>query len=118
MRQLVGVAEIAGLLGVSRQRADALTRRKGFPDPLTRVLPVDEETAERLRVLFATDRPEDIEDALDVLWSRAFALPEHPRLWRLASVEAWAEQEGRHLDGGRTGREEPATNGLKARRRR
>ena len=30
---LVGVTEIAGLLQVSRQRADQLSRTKGFPDP-------------------------------------------------------------------------------------
>lgn len=31
--QLVQVAQIAELLGVTRQRADELTRRKGFPEP-------------------------------------------------------------------------------------
>jgi predicted DNA-binding transcriptional regulator AlpA len=33
-RRLVGVREIAKLLGTSRQRADQLVRTKGFPDPL------------------------------------------------------------------------------------
>lgn len=31
--QLVQVAQIAEMLGVTRQRADELTRRKGFPEP-------------------------------------------------------------------------------------
>lgn len=30
----VGVAVIATMLGVSRQRADVLSRQKGFPDPV------------------------------------------------------------------------------------
>lgn len=29
----MGVTEIADMLGVSRQRADTLTRSKGFPEP-------------------------------------------------------------------------------------
>lgn len=33
MHHLVGVTEIAALLGLSRQRADQLSRTKGFPDP-------------------------------------------------------------------------------------
>jgi predicted DNA-binding transcriptional regulator AlpA len=32
--RLVGVREIALLLGVSRQRADQIARTKGFPDPI------------------------------------------------------------------------------------
>jgi len=31
---LVGLAEIADLLGVSRQRADQLSREAGFPNPV------------------------------------------------------------------------------------
>jgi prophage regulatory protein len=31
---LVGVTEIGDLLGVSRQRADQLTRTEAFPDPV------------------------------------------------------------------------------------
>ena len=34
-RRLVGVREIARLLGTSRQRADQLVRTKGFPNPVT-----------------------------------------------------------------------------------
>lgn len=30
----MGVTEIAELLGVSRQRADQLSRQKGFPEPV------------------------------------------------------------------------------------
>lgn len=32
-KYLVGVTEIAEMLGISRQRADQLSRTKGFPDP-------------------------------------------------------------------------------------
>jgi predicted DNA-binding transcriptional regulator AlpA len=34
MLDLVGTAEIAELLGVSRQQAHALSQKKGFPDPV------------------------------------------------------------------------------------
>jgi predicted DNA-binding transcriptional regulator AlpA len=34
---LLGVREIATLLGVSRQRADQITRTKQFPDPVARL---------------------------------------------------------------------------------
>jgi len=30
----MGLQEIADMLGVTRQRADQLTREKGFPDPM------------------------------------------------------------------------------------
>lgn len=33
--ELVGVTEIAVLLGVSKQRADQVTRIKGFPKPVS-----------------------------------------------------------------------------------
>lgn len=33
MHHLVGVTEIAAMLGVTRQRADQLTRRGDFPKP-------------------------------------------------------------------------------------
>ena len=33
-QELVGLAEIAALLEVSRSRADQLARTKGFPDPI------------------------------------------------------------------------------------
>jgi hypothetical protein len=34
---LVAAGEIAAMLGVSKQRADVLTRQKGFPDPAAEV---------------------------------------------------------------------------------
>jgi predicted DNA-binding transcriptional regulator AlpA len=33
MVELLGLSELAALLGVSRQRADQLARQKGFPEP-------------------------------------------------------------------------------------
>jgi hypothetical protein len=35
--KLAGVSEIAALLGVSRQRANQLTKREDFPRPLDRL---------------------------------------------------------------------------------
>lgn len=32
--ELMGIAEIRALLGISRQRADQLTRRADFPEPV------------------------------------------------------------------------------------
>lgn len=34
MEELVGVAEIADILGVSRQQGSQMSHRKGFPDPI------------------------------------------------------------------------------------
>jgi predicted DNA-binding transcriptional regulator AlpA len=34
---LVGLTEIAAMLGVTRQRASQLSRQKGFPPPLDRI---------------------------------------------------------------------------------
>lgn len=34
---LVGLAEIGAMLGVSRQRVDQLARSKGFPDPVATI---------------------------------------------------------------------------------
>jgi predicted DNA-binding transcriptional regulator AlpA len=33
---LVGIKEVADMLGVSRTRADQLSRRPGFPEPIVR----------------------------------------------------------------------------------
>jgi hypothetical protein len=33
----MGLAEVRALLGVSRQRADQITRKPGFPAPVTRL---------------------------------------------------------------------------------
>ena len=37
MHHLMGISEIADLLGVSRQRAHQLTQRSGFPAPAARL---------------------------------------------------------------------------------
>jgi len=36
-RELVGVAELAALAGVTKQRASILARRAGFPDPVAKL---------------------------------------------------------------------------------
>jgi hypothetical protein len=52
-RRLMGVSEIAELLNVSKQRASVLCNRKGFPDPVEAVIPVDEDTRQALVELYA-----------------------------------------------------------------
>ena len=98
LRALVGVADIADLLGVSRQRADALSRSKRFPDPVALVLPLDPVTFDAMRQLFAEmGGAVDVEQAIELIEGRGFALPEHPRLWRISAVVDWAEAAGREL---------------------
>ncbi len=96
---LVGVAEIAELLDVSRQRADVLTRSKGWPDAVSSVLPVDQITIADLRELAAGRKSIPLDEITAALIAGSDTLPEHPRLWRLAEVERWAAAAGRELNG-------------------
>ena len=99
-RRLMGVSEIAELLGVSKQRASVLCNRKGFPDPVERVIPVDDDTRQALVELFAgrsAKRSYSAEGTWQVFSKRAFDLPDAPRLWRQSAVEAWAKEDGREL---------------------
>jgi len=96
--QLVGVAEIAGLLGVSRQRADQLTREKGWPDPVERVAPFDQTMLHNVHLLFEMSGGTITEaQAVAALEAGAHPLPASPRLWRLADVVRWATEQGREL---------------------
>ena len=95
--RLVGVAEIAELLDVSRQRADQLTRSKGWPDPVERVAPFDIYTVEAMKRLFERTPKITLDQALDVLDTRVYQLPPYPRLWRVELIEHWAIEHGRHL---------------------
>ena len=95
--RLVGVAEIAELLDVSRQRADQLTRSKGWPDPVERVAPFDIYTVEAMKRLFERTPKITLDQALDVLDTRVYQLPHYPRLWRVELIEHWAIEHGRHL---------------------
>jgi prophage regulatory protein len=36
--ELVGTGEVRAMLGVSKQRAYQITRQKGFPDPVQRLI--------------------------------------------------------------------------------
>ena len=99
-RRLIGVSEIAELLGVSKQRASVLCNRKGFPDPVEYVIPVDDDTRQALVELYtqrAGRRSFSAEGTWQVFSKRAFDLPEAPRLWRQSAVEAWAKEDGREL---------------------
>lgn len=96
MQRLVGVAEIASGLKLSKQRADQLTRTRGFPDPVEKVLVVDERTDQALRVFFHNHaRIATAEDTMALFRQRAFKLPSQPRLWRLTVVKEWATNTGR-----------------------
>jgi hypothetical protein len=96
-RVLVGVTEIAEMLGVSKQRASVLCARKGFPDPVERVAPVDAMTVEIMRGMFSEDGTVSLDDAVEALQSRSYRLGPGKKLWRLADVARWAEREGRTL---------------------
>ena len=96
--QLVGVTEVAGLLGVSRQRADQLTREKGWPDPVERVAPFDQTMLHNVHLLFEMSGGTITEaQAVAALEAGAHPLPASPRLWRLADVRRWAAEHGREL---------------------
>ncbi len=96
-RVLVGVTEIAEMLGVSKQRASVLCARKGFPDPVERVAPIDAMTVEIMRDLFSDHGTVSFEEAVEALQSHAYRLGPGKKLWRLAAVAQWAEREGRTL---------------------
>jgi hypothetical protein len=93
----VGVAEIAELLDVSRQRADQLTRSKGWPDPVERVAPFDVHMVEAMKRLFERTPMVTLDQALEALNTRAYQLPHYPRLWREELIERWATEHGRRL---------------------
>ena len=96
--QLVGVTEVAGLLGVSRQRADQLTREKGWPDPVVRVAPFDQTMLHNVHLLFEMSGGTITEaQAVAALEAGAHPLPASPRFWRLADVVRWATEQGREL---------------------
>ncbi len=96
--RLVGIAEIANLLGVSRQRADQLTRSKGWPDPVERVAPFDQYTLNNIHLFFQVAGPTITEaQAVAAIEAGAHQLPPSPRLWRLAEVMRWATEQGRVL---------------------
>jgi hypothetical protein len=96
--RLVGIAEIADLLGVSRQRADQLTRSKGWPEPVGRVAPFDQNMLKNVHLLFEVSGGTITEaQAVAALEAGAHQLPAAPRLWRLAEVVRWAAEQGRVL---------------------
>jgi hypothetical protein len=96
--RLVGIAEIADLLGVSRQRADQLTRSKGWPEPVERVAPFDRNMLNNVHLLFEVSGGTITEaQAVAALEAGAHQLPAAPRLWRLAEVVQWAAEQGRVL---------------------
>jgi hypothetical protein len=90
---LVGVSEIAEMLGVSEQRASVPCARKGFPDPVERVAPIAD-TVEIMRDLFSDHGTVSFDEAVEALQSHAF--PSRPR------QEAVAARRSRWM-GGTTG---------------
>jgi hypothetical protein len=99
--RLVGVAEIGDLLGVSRQRADQLTRSKGWPEPIERVAPFDQNMLKNVHLLFEMSGGTITEaQAVAALEAGAHQLPASPRLWRLVEVVQWAAEQGRVVTAG------------------
>jgi hypothetical protein len=98
--RLVGIAEIADLLFVSRQRADQLTRSKGWPEPVDRVAPIDEYTLNAMHQLFELAGGTVTEaQAITALEGGSQKLPSaSPRFWRFADVLRWATEHGRQLN--------------------
>lgn len=102
----MGVSEIAELLDVSKQRASVLCNRKGFPDPVEAVIPVDDDTRHALVELYSQRTSEHAytaEGTFQLFSERAFVLPDVPRLWRQSAVEEWAKEHGRRLSEKRKG---------------
>jgi hypothetical protein len=96
IERVVGIAEIAELLDVSKQRADQLSRTQGFPKPIRYMVPWDARTKRIIRDL----SPQlggsiTLEDAVKLVDSRRVELPRSPRLWRLSAVMQWATEDGR-----------------------
>jgi hypothetical protein len=104
--KLAGVTEIAEMLGVSRQRADQLSRTRGFPDPVAKCLPLDDRTESRVREIYPGKIPagRTADDVLALMMANAHDLPEMPRLWRAIAIEQWANENGRELVQGRRSR--------------
>jgi hypothetical protein len=98
--RLVGIAEVADLLVVSRQRADQLSRSKGWPDPVDRVAPIDQYTLNAIHLLFELAGPTLTEaQAVRALKAGAYPLPSSsPRFWRLKDILRWASEQGRTLN--------------------
>ena len=103
--RLVGVAEIAEMFGVSKQRASVLCTRKGFPDPATDVLVLDQCSRDAV-IAFVDALGGDTlasltgEDVWAIFMDRGNKLPDQPRLWRRVQVQHWAAENGREVAGG------------------
>lgn len=97
--RLVGVSEISEMLGISRQRASVLCARKGFPDPVELVAPIDELTEARVRAMFGQIRDNKMtaDEALAALRAGGHRLGASVKLWRLDDVIRWADGVGRKM---------------------
>jgi hypothetical protein len=97
--RLVGVSEIAEMLGISRQRASVLCARKGFPDPVELVAPIDDMTEAVVRAMFGQIQDGKItaDEALAALKAGGHRLGASVKLWRLDDVIRWADRVGRTL---------------------
>lgn len=96
--ELVGTAQVASMLGVSRQRADQLTRSKGFPDPIRRVILLDAVSMRIIREVFKSGEISiTLDEALELFFRYASLMPATPRLWRKSVVKDWADERGREV---------------------
>jgi hypothetical protein len=97
---LVGIADVAELLGVTRTRADQLSRTAGWPPAVELVLPIDAVAPGVIRGWLdrggvVTTDPDELSA---LLADFACPLPHTPRLWRLTAVLDWANEQGRDVN--------------------
>jgi hypothetical protein len=87
------------MLGVSRQRASVLCARKGFPDQVELVTPIDGMSDAVVRAMFGQIKDDKVtaDEALFALRAGGHRLGRSVKLWRLADVVRWADREGRTL---------------------
>lgn len=99
-QNLIGITELADILGLSRQRADQLSRTADFPEPVRLVLPIDELTLDMMLALEeADDFPGGSAAACyNAVAAHGFTLPAQPRIWRYSMIQRWAEDHGRSIN--------------------
>ena len=99
-RPLVGIADVADLLQVTRTRADQLSRTSDWPPAVELVLPIDAVAPDVIRGWLDAGGvvTTDSDELSALLADYACPLPHTPRLWRLTAILEWAERHGREID--------------------
>jgi hypothetical protein len=100
-RPLIGITDVAKILGVTRTRADQLSRTSGWPPTVESVIPVDDVTVALLRAGLEAAGGETSANSgelVSIFVDRASPLPHTPRLWRLSAVLEWCEEQDRDVN--------------------